>query len=760
VNYFFPMHPRIALAFLFLPLGTGSSLEAQARRPSGPPTIELRAGLVITQSARVAPGVYRLEASPSLDSGVITIRGNDITLDFAGATMEGIAPDSSPDLARGLAVRVAGGRNVRILNARIRGYKVGILAHRTVNLSLIDNDLSYNWKPRLYSPIEHESLIDWLSFHHNEKEEWLRYGAGAYLDGVDGGEVRGNTVTQGMNGIMLVRTNGLQIWNNNLSFNSGVGIGLYRSSGNSIMHNRVDYDVRGYSEGFYRRGQDAADLLMYEQSSRNTVAYNSMTHGGDGAFLWAGQTTMDTGEGGVNDNLFYGNDFSFSPANGIEATFSRNTIVANRIEGNEYGIWGGYSFDSRIAGNTFVANRTGVAIEHGQNNVIESNSFSRDSTAIRLWADPIEPSDWGYPKRRDTRSRDYQIRDNVFTGNRVGVRVGETVGLTVANNQFIGVDSSAAIHDSTRYTFIRNTNIGEQEAPSRSMSPSLPRELKLLAPKPLAKGWMPSRADSSLARRPRSAIIVDEWGPYDYRSPRLWPVDSSRANPMRLRVLGPPGKWTLVAQRGVSTLSAESGRVGDTITVTPKADSVADWSLTLEYVGQEVVSPRGLHVGRGDPYEFSYTRFDPPIDWVARFYQWTDSTMDPRKNQDAFTALHLSAPIMTSRLSRLDYEGYRAIPGLPRENFALEAIGFVDLAPGEYTLRTISDDGIRVWIDGVLAIDDWHPHESALDFARLAGGHHDLRVQYYQGDGWYELRLDIIRGGNRSPGSPGAHGSD
>jgi hypothetical protein len=216
----------------------------------------------------------------------------------------------------------------------------------------------------------------------------------------------------------------------------------------------------------------------------------------------------------------------------------------------------------------------------------------------------------------------------------------------------------------------------------------------------------------------------------------------------------------VITQRGISALSAESGRVGDTITVTLRPDSAADWSLSLEYVGQEVVSPRGVRVGRGDPYEFSYTRFDPTIDWVARFYQWTDSASDPRKKADAFAALHLSPPLLTSRLSRLDYEGYRAIPGLPRENFALEAIGFVDLAPGEYTLRTISDDGIRVWIDGVLAIDDWRPHESALDYARLAGGHHDLRVQYYQGDGYYELRLDIMRGRDRSPGSPGAHGSE
>ena len=399
------MLTRVSLGSLAIAFAAAPLVRAQSpSRSQTAPTIELRSGLVITQSARIAPRVYRLAGSESADSAVITIRGDDITLDFAGATMEGLPPDSNPDLASGVAVRVDGGRNVRILNARIRGYKVGILARHTKNLSLIDNDLSYNWKPRLYSVIEHESLIDWLSFHHNEKDEWLRYGAGAYLSDVEAGEIRGNAVTQGMNGLMLVRTNGLRIWNNNFSFNSGVGIGLYRSSGNSIMHNQVDYDVRGYSEGFYRRGQDAADLLMYEQSNKNIVAFNSMTHGGDGVFLWAGQSTMDTGEGGANDNLFYMNDFSFAPANGIEATFSRNVFIRNYVEGCEYGMWGGYSFGSRIVGNRFLDNRTGIAIEHGQNNVIVANIFVDDSTAIRVWGDSIEPSDWGYPKHRDTRS--------------------------------------------------------------------------------------------------------------------------------------------------------------------------------------------------------------------------------------------------------------------------------------------------------------------------------------------------------------------
>src|SRR5690348_18164858 len=43
-------------------------------------------------------------------------------------------------------------------------------------------------------------------------------------------------------------------------------------------------------------------------------------------------------------------------------------------------------------------------------------------------------------------------------------------------------------------------------------------------------------------------------------------------------------------------------------------------------------------------------------------------------------------------------------------------------------------------------ITAWTPHESVVDHAVITGGHHRLRVQYYQVDGWTELRLDIVRG--------------
>ena len=396
------VHRMLALAAA-LPVAAGA--QAASRLPS----IELRPGLVITHSARIVPRAYRLPAPASLDSAVVTIRGNNITVDFAGARLEGMDSHADPDLAAGVAVRVEGGTNVRILHAHIRGYKVGIMVRGTHGFTLAGSDISYNWKPRLYSLVEHESLVDWLSYHHNEKDEWLRYGAAVYLTDVSGGELRDNTAEQGMNGVMLVRSDHLRIRDNTLSYNSGLGVGLYRSSHNTILHNRIDFDVRGYSEGFYRRGQDSAGLLVYEQSDSNVVAYNSVTHSGDGLFLWAGQTTMDTGLGGANDNLFFGNDFSFAPTNAMEATFSRNAFIANRAAGSDYGLWGGYSYDSKVVANCLLGNRNGIAIEHGQNNAIVDNRITGGTTGLWLWANYPEAADWGYPKHHDTHSRDYRV---------------------------------------------------------------------------------------------------------------------------------------------------------------------------------------------------------------------------------------------------------------------------------------------------------------------------------------------------------------
>jgi len=468
------------------------------------------AGMTIVRSVRIPPGRYRLQA-PAADAAAIVVRGENITIDLTGVTLEGGDPFADPDGYQGTGVFIDGGRGVTLRGGAIRGYKVGVRARRSPALHITGLDASYNWKQRLWSGIEKESLIDWMSYHDNEKDEWLRYGAAIYLSECDEAEIDNSRAVQGQNGLMITRSARLKIWNNTFSWLSAIGLGLYRVTDSTIMHNRLDWDVRGYSHGFYYRGQDSAALLMYEQSSGNTVAYNSATHGGDGLFLWAGQSTMDTGKGGANDNLFYANDFSHAVANGIEATFSRNRFVSNRIDDCWHGVWGGYSYDTKFLDNTFAGNDEAIAIEHGQDITIAGNRFSGDQTAIRLWANATQDPNWGYPKTRDTRSRDYVIEGNTFAGHKTALNVMRTTGLDVRGNTY----DKVGVHLQTGTDV---TNLAYESSPVSKPSlglPSLPR---------LPAG-IDTRLPSTLAR-PRSSVAANPQAPSAItRTPR--PSDSA-----------------------------------------------------------------------------------------------------------------------------------------------------------------------------------------------------------------------------------------
>ena len=704
-------------------------------------TVALTPGMVITRSVVIKPSVYRF-APTAADSVMIRIKGDGIDVDFAGSMLVGSPYEAAPDRGAGIGVLIEGGRNVTLRRATVRGYKVGILARGTADVHLLDNDVSFNWKPRLWSGLGHESLADWLSFHHNEKDEWLRYGAGIYLADVNGGDIRGNTARQGMNGLLMVRSSRLTISNNDFSYLTGLGFGLYRSSDNRIMHNRADYCIRGYSHGVYNRGQDSAALLLYEQSSRNVVAYNSMTHGGDGLFLWAGQSTMDSGQGGSNDNLFFGNDFSFAVTNGMEATFSRNRFVGNLIEGAQHGLWGGYSYSSEVRANRFKGNVVGIAIEHGQDNRILGNDFEGDQAAIHLWWNPVEPSDWGYPKTRDTRSRGYAISDNRFLGNKLALSLESTLKAVLLRNRYFAVDTLFRLKGDTAGFKRDARKTGMAALPLATWQPN---KRDPAAPVPLAGAIDPFSLDAP--HRGRSGILIDEWGPYDWKAPRAWPARLADSAAIRAgvwyRILGGAGEWSVASIKG-ATVSRPTGKVGDSLVVTPLPGPVVDFDVEFEYQGEAVTTPDGA-VGRaGDPYRWHLRRFQVPLDWRLGVFAW-DSVSDPRKGGPAVRLAPAGTPLTTRRDSVLDYMWSKPrLAGFPDQRFLLVAETAVELPKGtDYELIAISDDGIRIWVDDKLVIDDWKQHESGVTRADLKPGKHRFRVDYYQVDGWVELKVDV-----------------
>ncbi|MFZ4478079.1 MAG: hypothetical protein ACOYPR_22990, partial [Saprospiraceae bacterium] len=154
------------------------------------PEIKLTQGLVIRQSVRIKTSVYPLSASAaqvfhdSTDLAsvqpVIVISGENITVDFQQAVLRGAPENTLPNAFAGVAIQVKG-KNIILKNATARGYKVALLAEGVSGLVLENCDFSYNYRPKLNSERERENETDWLSYHHNEHNEWMRYGAGIYL---------------------------------------------------------------------------------------------------------------------------------------------------------------------------------------------------------------------------------------------------------------------------------------------------------------------------------------------------------------------------------------------------------------------------------------------------------------------------------------------------------------------------------------------------------------------------------------------------
>jgi len=145
--------------------------------PAANSQVALRQGMTITQSTTVKPGTYQM-ASDDLETPVITISGEDITVDFGDATLNGNRAGQMPNEFTGLGILVKDGKNITIKNLHARGFKIALLAENVDDLQIESSDFSYNYRMRLYSIRERENFQDWLSYHNNESDEWFRYGAG------------------------------------------------------------------------------------------------------------------------------------------------------------------------------------------------------------------------------------------------------------------------------------------------------------------------------------------------------------------------------------------------------------------------------------------------------------------------------------------------------------------------------------------------------------------------------------------------------
>jgi nitrous oxidase accessory protein NosD len=665
--------------------GGGEALPAPVEEEVSP-FPKLEAGLNLRPASRVGQAVFTLEG---INGGVFDLTGVELRGQDAGARID-------TALGHGILVRRCNGITIR--GGLIGGYKGCIVIEDSSDVTIDGVRFDGWYGQRLKSTEYAEDMTDWLSPHENDRGEWLEeYGAAIAATNCRGLEVRGCRGRRGQNGVLLTRSDDCQVYDNDFSFLSGWGLGMYRSSECVVSHNVFDYCVRGYSHGSYWRGQDSAGILMFEGCSKNLVIRNSATHCGDGVFVYAGNDLVQDASAtatGCDQNIFAENDLRYSVANSVEITFSdRNAVLRNDLRGaHQHGIWGGYSSRMIILGNRIEeVIGGGVTIEHGQDCLIADNSIARNEIGLELYWDEDPEFVLGpYAKVRDVSSRDHFVLENTFEDNVVDLAMRRSTGLTFHANDYVPGTRAPYIADLAcegdagfdQDTVKRWLDAPLGAIPSGNVSEVTMRPWVGTPPEMLAvwRGYRLPQVPGSQEIRAEErdefrggleTIVLGEWGPWDYRS--------GAPRPPRQK----PGGLL--------------------------ADSV----------------------------------------WAAEWFQWDLSSSDPRTFEGAWRQ-RATRPEVAARVSTFtnpwSSEEIRRVVGAEFFGLIADSTFRCDRSMrAKYALTVNSDDGVRVLIDGEPVLEDWTLHASRREeqVLELEPGEHSIRVEYFQIQGAAALSIDL-----------------
>lgn len=192
---------------------------------------------------------------------------------------------------------------------------------------------------------------------------------------------------------------------------------------------------------------------------------------------------------------------------------------------------------------------------------------------------------------------------------------------------------------------------------------------------------------------------------------------------------GPPPQCPVYyrVQRG-DTLTRIAARYGVTVA------QVQQWNRIMNpnriYVGQTLViyPPRCTPPPKPTP--------PPPQagSWFAQYYNNRDLT---------------GAPVLERKEANLSYNwGYGSpAPQVFADNFSARWNRTFNLSGGTYRLTVRADDGVRVYIDGALYIDEWRV-QAATTFTRdmvIVAGNRTVTVEFFEAEGVSEISFSLTK---------------
>ena len=163
-------------------------------------------------------------------------------------------------------------------------------------------------------------------------------------------------------------------------------------------------------------------------------------------------------------------------------------------------------------------------------------------------------------------------------------------------------------------------------------------------------------------------------------------------------------------------------RVGDLIEAVGKPDPVVADMLVANRV-------RILIRATAEP-TLTLTPTGPALLWKGEYYNNTTFSGNP--------ALKRNDPVID-----FQWQDGAAANGLPADAFAVRWTGSWPFETGAYRFYAQVDDGVRIWLDEHLIVDQWYESTGALYSADayLSAGSHAVRAEYFDGRGTAYVRV-------------------
>ena len=172
---------------------------------------------------------------------------------------------------------------------------------------------------------------------------------------------------------------------------------------------------------------------------------------------------------------------------------------------------------------------------------------------------------------------------------------------------------------------------------------------------------------------------------------------------------------------------------------------INQWHDGVGHYSSDVYLTEGAHTVRMEMYENAGDAKGRM--WWARQESFTEWKGEYFANRNL-----AGAPALVRNDGSINFAwGYGApASALPADDFSVRWTRRLEYGAGNYRFTVQTDDGVRLWIDGILVIDRWYDGGgSHTGDVYLTKGHHDVRMEMYERSGvamarmWWTPQISI-----------------